>query len=133
LHRSEVFSRQKDNRNFSATFVQRTRDFASEFAEALSGLDELLLLDIYPARELPIPGVTSEIILKEVKLADKNIYSKETLFPNSKNAILMLWLLLVPAILTDLYLSSETNSASNIRQLQKKKRKNIWKQLQNNG
>ena len=42
------------------------------------------MLDIYPARELPIPGVTSEIILKEVKLADKNIYSKEDVISELK-------------------------------------------------
>ena len=62
---------------FQPHLFSRTRDFATEFAEALSGLDELLLLDIYPARELPIPGVSSEIILKNVQLTDKNIYSKE--------------------------------------------------------
>ena len=62
---------------FQPHLFSRTRDFATEFAEALSGLDELLLLDIYPARELPIPGVSSEIILKNVQLVDKNIYSKE--------------------------------------------------------
>jgi len=49
----------------------RTRDFASGFAESLDLLDELILLDIYPARELPVEGVTSEIIFNKMKLKNK--------------------------------------------------------------
>ena len=64
---------------FQPHLYTRTRDFAPEFAEALSALDELILLDIYPARELPIEGVTSEIILKDVALNDKISTSKENL------------------------------------------------------
>lgn len=64
---------------FQPHLYSRTRDFAPEFAEALSNLDELILLDIYPARELPIEGVTSDIILKNVTIADKTISSKEKL------------------------------------------------------
>ena len=64
---------------FQPHLYSRTRDFACEFAEALSNLDELILLDIYPARELPIEGVTSDIILKNVTIADKTISSKEKL------------------------------------------------------
>ena len=48
---------------FQPHLYTRTRDFANDFADALSLLDELILLDIYPARELPIEGVTSDIIL----------------------------------------------------------------------
>lgn len=48
---------------FQPHLYSRTRDFAPEFAEALSLADEVILLDIYPAREAPIPGVTSKIIL----------------------------------------------------------------------
>ncbi|MGB4576253.1 MAG: UDP-N-acetylmuramate--L-alanine ligase, partial [Paludibacter sp.] len=59
----------------------RTRDFANDFADALSLLDELILLDIYPARELPIEGVSSEIILRDVKLENKTLCSKENLLP----------------------------------------------------
>jgi len=44
----------------------RTRDFENEFAQSLSLLDEVVLLDIYPARELPIPGVTSENLLAKI-------------------------------------------------------------------
>ena len=52
---------------FQPHLFTRTRDFAPEFAEALSLADKVILLDIYPARELPIPGVTSEIIFKDIK------------------------------------------------------------------
>ena len=64
---------------FQPHLYTRTRDFAPEFAEALSELDELILLDIYPARELPIEGVSSEIILKDVTLEKKTLTSKENL------------------------------------------------------
>jgi UDP-N-acetylmuramate--alanine ligase len=66
---------------FQPHLYSRTRDFAPEFAEALSQLDELILLDIYPARELPIKGVDSELILREVKLKNKTLCSKENLLP----------------------------------------------------
>ena len=73
-------------RNITAVFqphlYTRTRDFADEFAQSLSHADEVILLPIYPARELPIEGVSSEIILKNVKCAKKAIYSKEN-FINS--------------------------------------------------
>ena len=64
---------------FQPHLYTRTRDFANEFAEALSQLDELILLDIYPARELPIEGVDSEMILKNVTIKDKSLCSKEDL------------------------------------------------------
>ena len=56
---------------FQPHLYTRTRDFAPEFAEALSKADKLILLDIYPAREEPIPGVTSEIIFKDVTCGEK--------------------------------------------------------------
>jgi len=62
---------------FQPHLYTRTRDFASEFARALSGLDRLILLDIYPAREEPIPGVTSEIIYREVTAPSKTLIHKE--------------------------------------------------------
>ena len=64
---------------FQPHLYTRTRDFAPEFAQALSHADEVILLPIYPARELPIPGVTSEIVLKDVKSEKKSIYTKENL------------------------------------------------------
>ena len=64
---------------FQPHLYTRTRDFAHEFAEALSGVDKLILLDIYPARELPIEGVTSEIIFKDVTAPEKVMLRKEEL------------------------------------------------------
>ena len=66
---------------FQPHLYSRTRDFASDFADALSKLDELILLDIYPARELPIEGVTSELIFRDVKLKNKTLCSDENLLP----------------------------------------------------
>ena len=62
---------------FQPHLYTRTRDFAPEFAESLSMLDELLLLDIYPARELPIEGVTSQIIFDRVTIEKKRMLHKE--------------------------------------------------------
>ena len=64
---------------FQPHLYTRTRDLAQGFAMALSLLDELILLDIYPAREEPIPGVTSEIIFKEVTCPRKTMLHKEDL------------------------------------------------------
>ena len=66
---------------FQPHLYTRTRDFALAFAEALSQLDELILLDIYPARELPIEGVNSNLILQNVKLKNKTLCSRENLLP----------------------------------------------------
>ena len=64
---------------FQPHLYTRTRDFAPGFASALSLADEVILLPIYPAREAPIPGVTSEMILENITSAKKIIYSKENL------------------------------------------------------
>ena len=64
---------------FQPHLFTRTRDFAPEFAEALSKVDRLVLLDIYPAREEPIPGVTSEIIFNDVTAPTKILMKKEEL------------------------------------------------------
>ena len=64
---------------FQPHLYTRTRDLAPDFARALSLADEVLLLPIYPARELPIPGVTSEIILNDITCPVKKIYTKENL------------------------------------------------------
>ncbi|NPA37712.1 MAG: UDP-N-acetylmuramate--L-alanine ligase [Chlorobi bacterium] len=65
---------------FQPHLYTRTRDFAKEFAEALDILDRVILLDIYPARELPVEGVTSELIMKYMKNAEVEICEKEELF-----------------------------------------------------
>ncbi|MBR0254657.1 MAG: UDP-N-acetylmuramate--L-alanine ligase [Bacteroidales bacterium] len=69
---------------FQPHLYTRTRDFASEFAEALSGLDALILLPIYPAREEPIPGVNAELIFDKVTLRDKVLIPKEQLMDHLK-------------------------------------------------
>jgi len=62
---------------FQPHLYSRTRDFADEFAASLDLADEVILLPIYPARELPIQGVSSELILNKMKLTDKRVLSKE--------------------------------------------------------
>jgi len=62
---------------FQPHLFTRTRDFADGFAESLSIADRLLLLEIYPARELPIEGVNSQMLLDRVGIEDKSIVSKE--------------------------------------------------------
>jgi UDP-N-acetylmuramate--alanine ligase len=64
---------------FQPHLYSRTRDFANEFAESLSHLDELILTDIYPAREEPIPGVTPQLILENVTCAKKTYCSFENI------------------------------------------------------
>ena len=57
----------------------RTRDFYKEFAKSLSLADSVILLEIYPARELPIEGVTSEIIFNELTCKEKTLCKKADL------------------------------------------------------
>ncbi len=61
---------------FQPHLFSRTQDFVDEFAESLSKFDELLLLDIYPARELPIEGVTSKWLLEKIKNPNKKRIQK---------------------------------------------------------
>lgn len=70
---------------FQPHLFSRTNDFAEGFAASLDLLDEAILLDIYPARELPMPGVTSAIILDRMKLKNKSIVKKEVLIQELKN------------------------------------------------
>ena len=74
-----IFPGRKITGIFQPHLFTRTRDFAPEFATALSGLDKLILLDIYPAREEPIPGVSSELIFKDVTAPEKVLIRKEEL------------------------------------------------------
>lgn len=70
---------------FQPHLYTRTRDFAAQFAEALSLADEVVLLDIYPAREEPIPGVTSKIIFDKISCKEKHLISKQLLTKTIKN------------------------------------------------
>ena len=64
---------------FQPHLYSRTRDFMDEFADVLALADRLILLDIYPARELPIAGITSQALLDKVNMADKRICQKAEL------------------------------------------------------
>lgn len=66
---------------FQPHLYSRTKDFADEFAKALEELDDIILLPIYPAREEPIPGITSKTILHKINKMDKYHVTKEQLFP----------------------------------------------------
>jgi UDP-N-acetylmuramate--alanine ligase len=66
---------------FQPHLYTRTRDFADEFAAALDLLDRVILLPIYPAREKPIEGITSEFLLSKVTVADKRVLQKPELVP----------------------------------------------------
>ena len=70
---------------FQPHLFTRTRDFMDGFAESLSLADRVILLDIYPARELPIPGVTSTALLEKITAKDKMLCSKEELLNKIKN------------------------------------------------
>lgn len=75
----ELYKDKKLTGIFQPHLYTRTRDFAADFAKSLSLLDELILLDIYPAREQPIPGVTSKIIYDQVTIKDKKMCTKAEL------------------------------------------------------
>lgn len=75
----ELYAGRRVTGIFQPHLYTRTRDFAADFAASLSLLDELILLDIYPAREEPIPGVTSRLIFDAVTIADKQLCTKEEL------------------------------------------------------
>ncbi|MDD2424576.1 MAG: UDP-N-acetylmuramate--L-alanine ligase [Bacteroidales bacterium] len=74
-----MFPEKKLTAVFQPHLYSRTRDFAGEFAAALSLVDRLILLDIYPAREEPIPGVSSRTIFKDITAPEKIATSKNNL------------------------------------------------------
>lgn len=75
----EMYPGKKVTGIFQPHLYSRTRDFASEFAGSLDLLDEVILLDIYPAREKPIEGVSSELILQKMRIKQKQIIKKTKL------------------------------------------------------
>lgn len=77
---------------FQPHLYSRTNDLATEFAQVLDLADEVLLLPIYPARELPMPGVASEMILERMQLSQKQVIGKEALLqwlPNQSLELLI--------------------------------------------
>ena len=71
---------------FQPHLFSRTRDFADDFANSLSQFDELILLDIYPARELPLEGITSEWLLSKINIQNKKLSTKDDLLENIKQS-----------------------------------------------
>jgi len=64
---------------FQPHLYSRTNDLAKQFAQSLDLADEVILLPIYPARELPMEGVSSELILNNMQLPQKQILSKDAM------------------------------------------------------
>ena len=78
---------------FQPHLFSRTKDFAEDFAKSLNTLDEVVLLDIYPARELPIKNVTSQIILDKIENSNNKIVSKQELlkfYPNESSEVILI-------------------------------------------
>lgn len=82
----EMYPDKKNLIVFQPHLYSRTKDFIDEFAQSLSQFDEVLLLDIYPARELPIPGITSEYLLSKISSKKKSLVTKESLNQSVLNA-----------------------------------------------
>jgi UDP-N-acetylmuramate--alanine ligase len=81
----ELYPGKKVTAIFQPHLFTRTRDLDAEFAKALSTVEEVILLDIYPARELPIEGITSELILDKLTSKQKLLLKKEELLDTIRN------------------------------------------------
>lgn len=77
----KIYPKKKITGIFQPHLYSRTRDFAQEFADSLEILDEIILLDIYPAREKPIEGITSDYLLSIIKNKNKKLLKKEEIVP----------------------------------------------------
>jgi len=80
----KLYPERKITAVFQPHLFSRTRDFMAGFAESLALADELYLLPIYPARELPIEGITSEVLLEEVNMYDKFMSTKDSIVEDLK-------------------------------------------------
>lgn len=76
----EMYPNKKNLGIFQPHLFSRTKDFLDGFSSSLSQFDEVILLDIYPARELPIPGVNSELLLDKISNPNKKLVSKAELY-----------------------------------------------------
>lgn len=87
LHQAvrEMYPAKKVTAIFQPHLFSRTKDFADEFAESLAQFDEIILLDIYPARERPIEGITSSWLLNKINNDQKQLLAKENLIDHIKN------------------------------------------------
>jgi UDP-N-acetylmuramate--alanine ligase len=82
----ELYPNKKIIACFQPHLFSRTKDFIDGFAESLAQFDEILLLEIYPARELPMEGVNSTWLLHKIKNKNKRLVTKEELVTNFKNS-----------------------------------------------
>lgn len=80
----EIYPKQKITAIFQPHLFSRTKDLAQGFAKSLSLVDEVILLDIYPAREQPMEGVTSELIYNQLTSDEKLLIKKEELLDTIK-------------------------------------------------
>lgn len=81
----ELYPSQKNMVIFQPHLFSRTRDFLDDFAQSLSAFDEVILLDIYPARELPIEGINSALLLSKIKNENKKLATMDELNELVKN------------------------------------------------
>ncbi|RMG75937.1 MAG: UDP-N-acetylmuramate--L-alanine ligase [Bacteroidetes bacterium] len=79
----EVYPEKKITGVFQPHLYSRTRDFAEDFAQSLEPLNQIILLDIYPARELPVEGVSSRLILDKIQNKNKQLLTKEELLQSA--------------------------------------------------
>lgn len=77
----ELYPNKKIVAIFQPHLFSRTKDFADDFATSLAAFDEIILLDIYPARELPMEGITSSWLLEKIQNNNKKLVSKNELIP----------------------------------------------------
>jgi len=75
----ELYPNQKVLAIFQPHLFSRTKDFADDFAKSLAAFDEIILLDIYPARELPMEGITSSWLLDKIENSNKKLVVKQEL------------------------------------------------------
>ncbi len=81
----ELYPNKKITGIFQPHLYSRTRDFADAFAESLSELNEVILLEIYPARELPIEGVSSSMLLDKISISEKSLLLKKEVVEDLKD------------------------------------------------
>ncbi|SDR90103.1 UDP-N-acetylmuramate--L-alanine ligase [Formosa sp. Hel1_31_208] len=82
----EMYPNKKVMAIFQPHLFSRTKDFANEFAESLAQFDEVVLLDIYPARELPMEGITSGWLLEKIETTHKALVQKADLIEEIQNS-----------------------------------------------
>ena len=82
----ELFPNKKICAIFQPHLFSRTKDFADDFAKSLSQFDELMLMEIYPARELPMEGITSTWLLSKINNTNKKLVQKEELMNELKKS-----------------------------------------------